>query len=162
MSSATIRLTMAQAVVRWLTQQFTEIESVRVPLFAGVFGIFGHGNVTCFSEALEAAQDRLTEKRFFERLGIPTPVFVAVERWDDLRNALNHMGLPAVLKTRRFGYDGKGQVVIRKTEDVSQAWLALGGVPLILEGFVAFDRELSQIAVRGSSNACAAAGSDSQ
>ena len=59
MSSATIRLTMAQAVVRWLTQQFTEIEGVRVPLFAGVFGIFGHGNVTCFSEALEAAQDRL-------------------------------------------------------------------------------------------------------
>jgi len=52
MSSATIRLTMAQAVVRWLTQQFTEIEGVRVPLFAGVFGIFGHGNVTCFSEAL--------------------------------------------------------------------------------------------------------------
>ncbi len=54
MSSATIRLTMAQAMVRWLTQQFTEIEGVRVPLFAGVFGIFGHGNVTCLSEALEA------------------------------------------------------------------------------------------------------------
>src|SRR5260370_9641133 len=59
MSSATIRLTMAQAVVRWLTQQFTEIEGVHVPLFAGVFGIFGHGNGTCFSEALQAAQDRL-------------------------------------------------------------------------------------------------------
>ena len=59
MHSATIRLTMAQAVVRWLTQQFTEIDGVRVPLFAGVFGIFGHGNVTCLSEALESAQDRL-------------------------------------------------------------------------------------------------------
>jgi 3D-(3,5/4)-trihydroxycyclohexane-1,2-dione acylhydrolase (decyclizing) len=59
MSGATIRLTMAQAVVRWLTQQFTEIEGVRVPLFAGVFGIFGHGNVTCFSEALETTQDLL-------------------------------------------------------------------------------------------------------
>ena len=59
MTSATIRLTMAQALVRWLTEQFTEIEGVRVPLFAGVFGIFGHGNVTCLSEALEAAQDRL-------------------------------------------------------------------------------------------------------
>lgn len=59
MSSATIRLTMAQAVVRWLTQQFTEIDGVRVPLFAGVFAIFGHGNVTCFSEALEAVQDKL-------------------------------------------------------------------------------------------------------
>src|SRR5277367_5948405 len=59
MSGATIRLTMAQAMVRWLTQQFTEIEGVRVPLFPGVFGIFGHGNVTCLSEALEAVQDRL-------------------------------------------------------------------------------------------------------
>src|SRR5580700_2223428 len=59
MTSATIRLTMAQALVRWLTQQFTDVEGVRVPLFAGVFGIFGHGNVTCFSEALEAVQDVL-------------------------------------------------------------------------------------------------------
>jgi 5-(carboxyamino)imidazole ribonucleotide synthase len=99
-------------------------------------------------EALEAAQDRLTEKRFFERLGIPTPTFTAVDGWDDLKNALNDVGLPAVLKTRRFGYDGKGQVVIRKTEDVSQAWQSLGGVPLILEGFVAFDREVSILAVR--------------
>ena len=59
MAQATTRLTMVQAMVRWLTQQFTEIEGVRVPLFAGVFGIFGHGNVTCLSEALEAVQDRL-------------------------------------------------------------------------------------------------------
>ncbi len=59
MDSATIRLTMAQALVRWLTQQFTEIDGQRVPLFAGVFGIFGHGNVTCLSEALEAVQDQL-------------------------------------------------------------------------------------------------------
>jgi 3D-(3,5/4)-trihydroxycyclohexane-1,2-dione acylhydrolase (decyclizing) len=59
MAQATIRLTMVQAMVRWLTQQFTEIEGIRVPLFAGVFGIFGHGNVTCLSEALESVQDRL-------------------------------------------------------------------------------------------------------
>jgi 3D-(3,5/4)-trihydroxycyclohexane-1,2-dione acylhydrolase (decyclizing) len=59
MAQATIRLTMAQALVRWLTQQFTNVEGVRVPLFAGVFGIFGHGNVTCLSEALEAVQERL-------------------------------------------------------------------------------------------------------
>ncbi len=59
MAGSTIRLTMAQALARWLTQQFTEIEGVRVPLLAGVFAIFGHGNVTCFSEALEAVQDRL-------------------------------------------------------------------------------------------------------
>ncbi len=59
MDHGTIRLTMAQAVVRWLTTQFTEIDGQRIPLFAGVFGIFGHGNVTCLSEALEAVQDRL-------------------------------------------------------------------------------------------------------
>jgi 3D-(3,5/4)-trihydroxycyclohexane-1,2-dione acylhydrolase (decyclizing) len=59
MAQATIRLTMAQALVRWLTQQFTDIEGVRAPLFAGLFGIFGHGNVTCLSEALEAVQERL-------------------------------------------------------------------------------------------------------
>src|SRR5438477_3509762 len=59
MAQATIRLTMAQAVVRWLTQQLTEIEGSRVSLFAGVFGIFGHGNVTCLSEALEQVRDRL-------------------------------------------------------------------------------------------------------
>src|SRR5882724_10589954 len=59
MVQAKIRLTMAQALVRWLTQQFTEIEGERVPLFAGVFGIFGHGNVTCLSEALEAVQQSL-------------------------------------------------------------------------------------------------------
>ncbi|HJQ22724.1 MAG TPA: 5-(carboxyamino)imidazole ribonucleotide synthase [Blastocatellia bacterium] len=99
-------------------------------------------------EALEAAQDRLTEKRFFERLGIPTPTFVAVDTWDDLKGALNDMGLPAVLKTRRFGYDGKGQVMIRKTEEITNAWQSLGGVPLILESFVAFEREVSVLAVR--------------
>ena len=59
MERSTIRLTMAQALVRWLTVQFTEIDGQRVPLFAGVFGIFGHGNVTCLSEALEAVQDQL-------------------------------------------------------------------------------------------------------
>src|SRR5579863_3504616 len=59
MTHATVRLTMAQAAVRWLTQQFTEIDGARVPLFAGVFAIFGHGNVTCLSEALEGVQDRL-------------------------------------------------------------------------------------------------------
>ncbi|HST20528.1 MAG TPA: 5-(carboxyamino)imidazole ribonucleotide synthase [Blastocatellia bacterium] len=99
-------------------------------------------------EALEVAQDRVSEKSFFERLGIPAPRFVAVNTWDDLKNALNEIGLPAVLKTRRFGYDGKGQFVLRKTEDVSVAWQSLSGVPLILESFVAFEREVSILAVR--------------
>jgi 5-(carboxyamino)imidazole ribonucleotide synthase len=102
-------------------------------------------------EALEAAQDRVSEKSCFARLGIPTPPFIAVDTWDDLKEALNEIGLPAVLKTRRFGYDGKGQFVLRKTEDVSLAWQSLSGVPLILEGFVPFEREVSILAVRGRS-----------
>lgn len=103
------------------------------------------------AEALEVAQDRVSEKSFFERLGIPAPKFLAVNTWDDLKTALNEIGLPAVLKTRRFGYDGKGQFVLRKTEDVSLAWQALSGVPLILESFVAFEREASILAVRSRS-----------
>jgi 5-(carboxyamino)imidazole ribonucleotide synthase len=102
-------------------------------------------------EALEVAQDRVSEKSFFERLGIPAPRFLPVNTWEDLKNALNEIGLPAVLKTRRFGYDGKGQFVLRKTEDVSPAWHALSGVPLILESFVAFEREVSSLAVRSRS-----------
>jgi 5-(carboxyamino)imidazole ribonucleotide synthase len=100
-------------------------------------------------QALEAAQDRVTEKSFFNELGIPTPAFVAVSTWDDLEKALNEIGLPSVLKTRRFGYDGKGQFVLRRTEDVSLAWQSLSGVALILESFVRFERELSILAVRG-------------
>src|SRR5215470_12283914 len=61
------------------------------------------------ARALEAAQDRVAEKSFFQSLGIPTPAFAAVESWDGLESGLDRLGLPAVLKTRRFGYDGKGQ-----------------------------------------------------
>jgi 5-(carboxyamino)imidazole ribonucleotide synthase len=99
-------------------------------------------------EALEVAQDRVSEKSFFERLGIPAPRFMAVNTWDDLKTALSEIGLPAVLKTRRFGYDGKGQYVVRKPEDVSLAWQSLSGVPLILESFVSFEREVSILAAR--------------
>lgn len=100
-------------------------------------------------EALEVAQDRVVEKSFFQSLDIPTPAFVPVETRDSLANAVAEIGLPAVLKTRRFGYDGKGQVVLREPSDVERGWEALGGVPLILEGFVPFTRELSILAVRG-------------
>jgi 5-(carboxyamino)imidazole ribonucleotide synthase len=99
--------------------------------------------------ALEASQDRLPEKRLFQRLGLPTAPFAAVGSRADLERALEEIGLPAVLKTRRFGYDGKGQAVIRGPGDADRAWAALGGVPLLLEGFVAFEREVSQVAVRG-------------
>ena len=99
--------------------------------------------------ALEVSQDRLVEKSFFQSLGIPTPPFAAVENRREFDQAVTQIGLPAVLKTRRFGYDGKGQSVIRTKADVELAWEILGGRPLILEGFVPFDRELSILAVRG-------------
>jgi len=99
--------------------------------------------------ALEVSQERLAEKRFFQSLGIPTPPFAGIENEADFHTAIRDIGLPAVLKTRRFGYDGKGQAVIRTQADADAAWQRLGGRPLILEGFVRFDRELSIIAVRG-------------
>ena len=99
--------------------------------------------------ALEVSQDRVVEKTFFHSLGIPTPPFAAVETRDEFDAAVRAIGLPAVLKTRRFGYDGKGQAVIRTAADADRAWQTLGGRPLILEGFVPFDRELSILAVRG-------------
>ncbi len=105
--------------------------------------------------ALEAAQDRLTEKTFLSGLGIPTPPFERVDSLAELEAAVTKVGLPAMLKTRRMGYDGKGQHFIRTAEDVIPAWQALSGVPLILEGFVDFDRELSILAVRGRDGATA-------
>ncbi len=99
--------------------------------------------------ALEVAQDRLAEKSFFRKLGIPTPPFAAVDSPADLQAAVASIGLPAVLKTRRFGYDGKGQFILREPADLDHAWAALGGTPLILEGYVNFDRELSVIMVSG-------------
>jgi 5-(carboxyamino)imidazole ribonucleotide synthase len=101
-------------------------------------------------EALETSQDRLLEKTFFQTLGIPTPPFVRVDSWEDLENAISTIGLPALLKTRRFGYDGKGQHVLAKEEDAVLAWQTLGGVPLIFENKIEFERELSILAVRSS------------
>lgn len=102
------------------------------------------------SRALEVAQDRLNEKTCFRSLGIGTPPFEAVDTWAELEAALGRVGLPAVLKTRRFGYDGKGQAVLQSEADARTAFERLGGAPLILEGFVRFQRELSIIAVRSS------------
>jgi 5-(carboxyamino)imidazole ribonucleotide synthase len=99
-------------------------------------------------EALRVSQDRLLEKELFGRLGIPTPAFRAVDSLADLRAAVAALGLPSVLKTRRLGYDGRGQHYLRRPSDIAAAWKALGGVPLILEGFVDFDREVSIIGAR--------------
>jgi len=101
--------------------------------------------------ALEVAQDRLAEKTFFQGLGIPTPLFYPVQTYSDLQDGLERTGWPAVLKTRRLGYDGKGQKLLRSPADLEAAWEQLGGQPLILEAFVPFERELSILAVRSTS-----------
>ena len=105
--------------------------------------------------ALAMAQDRLAEKEGFAAAGIPTAPYRTVDSRQDLDDAVDALGLPAVLKTRRFGYDGKGQEVLRERGDVGTAWQALGGSPLILEGFVPFRRELSILSVRGRDGTCA-------
>ena len=103
--------------------------------------------------ALAVAQDRLAEKTLFRELGIPVPEFVDITSRADLDAAIAQLGTPCILKTRRLGYDGKGQFRIKTPGDAATAWDALGAqattVGLILEGFVAFERELSVVAVRG-------------
>jgi 5-(carboxyamino)imidazole ribonucleotide synthase len=120
-----------------------EILSARKPLRPGV-------------EALATAQDRFAEKSFVAALGIPTAPFRAVGSEADLTAALEEIGRPAVLKTRRFGYDGKGQVMIRPETAVADAWRTLRGAPSILEGFVPFWREVSVVAARTADGAFAA------
>ncbi len=106
--------------------------------------------------ALATAQDRLAEKTFVSRLGIATAVFRPVDSVANLDAALIAVGRPAVLKTRRFGYDGKGQVMIGPATDAAAAWDAIGRAPAILEGFVPFSREISVVAAHGVDGAFAA------
>lgn len=101
--------------------------------------------------ALGAGQDRLGEKKMFDALSIPVPRYVPVATREALAFAVRTLGLPAVLKTRRLGYDGKGQAVLRTPEDLDGAWSKLAGQPLILETFVPFEREISCLAVRSRS-----------
>jgi 5-(carboxyamino)imidazole ribonucleotide synthase len=117
---------------RWLSE--------RVPVFPS-------------PRALATAQDRLAEKTLFRELGIPVPDFAPVATRAELDAAVARIGAPCILKTRRLGYDGKGQFRLRTAGDVDAAWDALGAqadkVGLILEAFVPFERELSVVAVRG-------------
>ncbi|QIL20159.1 5-(carboxyamino)imidazole ribonucleotide synthase [Thermomonas sp. HDW16] len=103
--------------------------------------------------ALAVAQDRLAEKTLFRELGIPVPDFADITSRAALEAAVTQLGMPCILKTRRLGYDGKGQFRIKTAADIDAAWESLGAqaetVGLILEGFVHFQRELSVVAVRG-------------
>ncbi|HSO48787.1 MAG TPA: 5-(carboxyamino)imidazole ribonucleotide synthase [Rhizobiaceae bacterium] len=99
--------------------------------------------------ALEASQDRLSEKRFIEGLGIATAPFFDIAKFEDLESALAQSGGKGILKTRRMGYDGKGQFLIETPSSALQAWEAIGHQGVILEGFVEFDLEISVVAARG-------------
>ena len=101
------------------------------------------------SAALKTAQDRIDEKTFIAGLGIPVAPFVAVNSEADLHDAIARIGRPAVLKTRRFGYDGKGQTRIAADTSTGVAWAEIGKAPAILEGFISFNKEISVIAARG-------------
>jgi 5-(carboxyamino)imidazole ribonucleotide synthase len=98
--------------------------------------------------ALATAQDRVSEKKLFERLKIPTTRWMAVSSRAQLTRAIREIGLPAVIKTRRLGYDGKGQAVVRTQEDAEQAWEQLGTAPLLYEELIPFDCEVSIIGAR--------------
>ena len=117
---------------RWLTE--------RVPVFP-------------IPRALAVAQDRLAEKTLFRELDIPVPPFAAIATREELDAAVAEIGVPCIVKTRRLGYDGKGQFRIKSAADIGPAWQALGAqaasVGLIVEAFVPFEREISVIAVRG-------------
>ncbi len=100
-------------------------------------------------QALAVAQDRLEEKQLFRRLGMTTPEFATVDSREELQAGISKVGFPAILKTRRLGYDGKGQIRLKSSDDLSVAWAKLGDAPLILESMVPFEREISVVAVRG-------------
>jgi 5-(carboxyamino)imidazole ribonucleotide synthase len=122
-----------------------ELENVPV---ATVDFLARHVPVRPGARALALTQDRLTEKNFLRDAGLTTAPYVAVDDAGALARAVAELGRPSILKTRRFGYDGKGQSLIREGSNVSAVHRALGGAPMILEGFVAFEREVSVVAAR--------------
>lgn len=125
-----------------VTFEFENVPAETVAFLSELVPVFPN------ADSLRVARDRWLEKNLFKSLAIPTPQFANVESQADLEQAVIEIGLPAVLKTRTLGYDGKGQKVLRTADDVSDAFAELGSVPCILEGFVNFSGEVSLIAVR--------------
>ena len=122
-------------------------EFENVPAFTAGF-VGGLKPLMPHPRALIAGQDRCSEKQLFTSLGIPVAGNTSVDSLDQLRAAARDIGMPGIVKTRRFGYDGKGQKIIRGEADVAAAWESLGSRPLIYEAFVDFQREVSMIGVR--------------
>lgn len=137
-----------QQLVSWAEVVTYEFENVPIEL---VSSLEGQVELHPSSQVLEVARDRLFEKCRFQRLDIPTAEFMPVEGLSELKRAIEVVGLPAILKTRTQGYDGKGQAVLRTLDDLATAWAQVGGVPCIVESMVRFSRELSIIAVRSQS-----------
>jgi 5-(carboxyamino)imidazole ribonucleotide synthase len=105
---------------------------------------------------LRTSQDRVLEKSFLKGAGVPTAPWAPVNDLDELRAAAERIGLPAVLKTTRLGYDGKGQALLRRTEDLAASFVDLYPKPLILEGFIHFSHEISVVVARGADGAYSA------
>ena len=126
-----------------VTFEFENVPSEAVAYLAQHVPVFPN------AESLRIARDRLNEKTMFRELDIPVTAFANIESQEQLEQAVTEVGLPAILKTRTMGYDGKGQKVLRTADDVAGAHAELGGVPCLLEGFVNFSGEVSVIAVRG-------------
>jgi 5-(carboxyamino)imidazole ribonucleotide synthase len=128
-----------------VTYEFENVPVAATKTIAAITPVFPKPN------ALEAAQDRVTEKTFLNRIGVATAPFRAVESLQELTDGLAAFGGSGVLKTRRFGYDGKGQAVLKNatSADAAKAFAELGGAGLILEALIAFDAEISIIAARG-------------
>jgi 5-(carboxyamino)imidazole ribonucleotide synthase len=135
-------VTFAQSV-DVVTYEFENIPTQALDL------IEAHATIRPGREALRVSQDRLIEKSFLGDLGLRVAPFADVTDAASLEQAIAHTGLPAILKTRRFGYDGKGQARLMTNEDAPQALADMAGSPAVLEGFVDFSHEVSVIAARG-------------
>jgi 5-(carboxyamino)imidazole ribonucleotide synthase len=126
-----------------VTYEFENVPAAAIAAIAGQCPAFPP------ARALEVSQDRLSEKRFLNGLGIATAPFCAADTPEALAREATRVGFPGLLKTRRLGYDGKGQARIASALDLEAGWTALGGADLVYEGFVPFAREVSVIAARG-------------
>lgn len=137
-----VTLTELAKEVDVVTFEFENVPAETVTFLSKLVPVFPN------AESLRIARDRWLEKNLFKSLEIPTPLFANIESQIDLEQAVKEIGLPAVLKTRTLGYDGKGQKVLKVANDIINAFAELGSVPCILEGFVNFSGEVSLIAVR--------------
>lgn len=126
-----------------VTYEFENIPVKSIKLISDKVPVFPN------SKVLEISQDRLSEKNFLNGLNIDTAPFQGVSTKEEAFEALEVISYPAVLKTRRFGYDGKGQAIVKSSDEIGRAWKALNSNQIIIEGFIDFDMEISVLAVRG-------------